>query len=118
MSPQQTNDLSELLSVYLNDELLLQYDRKKRIPGHQRLFLDKMDADMDAGISMAGEFIANPNAQERLHYVAIKLVRGLLAKEQALVASTSTYLSSRYVSLKEIQAHESGEQVGLDFVFD
>lgn len=110
--------MARKLSVYLNDGLAYEYDRRKRLPGHQRLFLDKMDEDMNAGISMAGEFIAIPDEKVRMHYVAIKLVQGILADNQALITATGSYISIRYAALKEIHAQEEGEQVGMTFVFD
>ena len=110
--------MPRLLSVYLNDGLAYEYDRSKRLPGHQRLFLDKMDEDMNAGISMAGELIAMPDENARMHYVAIKLVQGILADNQALISVTSAYLAIRFETLMEIHAHEQGEQVSMSFVVD
>ena len=110
--------MARLLSVYLNGELAYEHDRSKRLPGHQRLFLDKMDEDMDAGISIGSEFIAMPDKNVRMNYVAMKLVQGILADNQALIAATSSYISMRFETLTEIHAHEQGEQVSMSFVID
>jgi len=106
------------LSVYLNAELAYEYDRSKRLPGHQRLFLDKMDEDMNVGISMDGEFIAMPDENIRMHYVAMKLVQGILADNQALIAATGAWLAMRFETLMEIHAHEQGEQVSMSLTFE
>jgi hypothetical protein len=110
--------MARLLLVYLNDELAYEHDRSMRLPGHQRLFLDKMDEDMNAGISMGGEFIAKPDENIRMNYVAMKLVQGILADNQALIAATSSYISMRFETLKEIHAHEQGEQVSMSLIFE
>jgi hypothetical protein len=110
--------MAGLLSVYLNGELAYEHDRSKRLPGHQRLFLDKMDEDMNAGISMGGEFIDRPDENVRMNYVAMKLVQGILADNQALVSAAGSYISIRFATLTEIHAHEQGEQVSMSLTFE
>ncbi len=103
--------MATMLSIYLNDELIVEYDRNRRLPGHQRQFLDNMDRDMDNGITVDGNFIARPDAQQRMQYVAMRLVQGT-------VSATSAYLCNRHDNLKEIHAQEKGEQASISFVFD
>jgi len=110
--------MAKMLSIFLNGKLVVEYDRNQLIPGHQRLYLDRMDEDMNAGISMNDEFIADPDSDARLHYVAMRLVHGILSDNPSLVAATSAYLSHRNARLNEIHAQEDGEQVSVSFIGD
>ena len=110
--------MARLLSIYLNDELIIEHDRDRRLPGHQRLFLDNMDQDMDKGISLDSNVIEKPDAQQRMQYVAMRLVQGILSDNQGTVSATCAYLCNRYDTLKEIHALEQDEEASISFVFD
>ena len=68
------DDSHNLLYVIINDEPILEFDRSKPVPGHQRQYLDKMDARMDQGIQLGADFIKSPNALQRSQFVAFSLL--------------------------------------------
>ena len=71
------------LRVSLNHVDVIEYDRNRRLPGHQRQFLDKMDADMAQGFELAGEFIPAPDAMQRAKFVAMQLIMAVQNQEEA-----------------------------------
>ena len=106
------------LSVWLNGKLVIEYGRNELPSDHQKLFLDKMDRDMEKGISIGGEYIHHPDENERINYVAMKLVQGILTENEALITALCAYISHRYFALEEIQAQQEGDQIIMTFVFD
>jgi len=110
--------MSDKLVIVLNGQAVIEYDRNKRLPGHQRQFLDKMDADMDQGIELMNEKIANPDNVQRAQFVAMHLVQSLLEENDAMIAASSAYLANRLPDLKQVKAHEQGGMVSFHLVFD
>lgn len=110
--------MSDKLVVLLNGQAVVEYDRNKRLPGHQRQYLDRMDADMDAGIELAGESIDEPDAVQRAKFVAMHMANALLDEHDAMIAAACAYLATRLPELKQVKVVQQGEDLMLDLIFD
>lgn len=110
--------MSEKLVIVLNGQSVVEYDRNKRLPGHQRQFLDKMDSDMDQGIELMNEKIVKPDNVQRAQFVAMHLVQSLLQEDDAMIAASCAYLASRLPDLKQVKANEQGDMISFHLVFD
>ncbi|MBI1422567.1 MAG: hypothetical protein GC149_03800 [Gammaproteobacteria bacterium] len=109
--------MSDKLVVLLNGQSVVEYDRAKRLPGHQRQYLEKMDSDMDSGIELNGESIAEPDATQRAKFVAMHMVQALLDEHDAMIAAGCAYLANRLPDLKQVKVVQEGEDLMLDLVF-
>jgi hypothetical protein len=118
-----------ILYVVINGEPILEFDRKKPVPGHQRQYLDNMDAQMDQGVQLGDDFIKEPNALIRSQFVANSLVNMLFKEQYSTAIAMCTYLAKRMPDLQQIQCKgdisesndkENSEAQGLsiEFVFD
>lgn len=107
-----------MLSVYVNDNKILEYDKNTRHPGKQRQYLEGMDLDMDKGIELSGESIATPDKMQRAKYVAMGLLFGFHSGNESIVSATCAYLANRVPELKQIRATEQGEEIMLDLIFN
>ena len=110
-----------LLSVIVNDEAILEFDRKKPVPGHQRQYLDQMDERMDKGIQLGDDFIKEPNALQRSQFVANSLVNLLFKEEYPLATAMCTYLAKRLPDLQQLKCKgdiTDAEGLSIEFVFD
>ncbi len=108
-----------LLYVVVNDEALLEFDRSKPVPGHQRQYIDNMDSQMDQGIQLGKDFIQNPNALQRSQFVANSLVNHLLKEKYSVAIAMCTYLAKRMPELKQIKCkEESDKSLSIELVFD
>lgn len=110
--------MAKILYVSLNGRKILEYQRDQRVPGHQRKFLDKMDDDMNRGFRLGDEMIEQPDGNDRMNYVSMKLVQGIQSDNNSLVAAMCAYIANRYSAVREIQAWEEGDQVAITFTFD
>ena len=92
-----------ILYVIVNGEPILEFDRKKPVPGHQRQYLDNMDAQMDQGIQLGDTFIESPNELMRSQFVANSLVNMLFKEQYSTAIAMCTYLAKRMPELQQIQ---------------
>lgn len=121
------DDSRNLLHVIINGEAILEFDRSKPVPGHQRQYLDKMDARMDQGIQLGSDYIKAPNALQRTQFVANSLINALEKNDDALASAMCTYLAKRMPDLKQVkcasqknnsQDEESSKDLSIELVFD
>ena len=110
--------MSPKLTVYINNESIIEYDRNKRLPGKQREYLDKMDTDMDGGFMLGDEKIENPGEKDRAKFVAMTLIHSIEADNEQMIVATCAYLASRQASLTEVRAVAEGENMMMDLIYD
>ncbi len=112
--------MSENLVVLLNGEALIEYDRTKDLPEKQRQYLDRMDRQMDDGITLGDERIDNPDQQQRAQFVALTLVNALQQDNEAVIAAMNSYLAIRLPDLKQVKADidQNSRRVMFDLIFD
>ena len=108
-----------ILYVIVNDEPVLEFDRKKPVPGHQRQYLDNMDSQMDQGIQLGNDFIKQPNALQRSQFVANSLISHLLKDEYSVAIAMCTYLGKRMPELQQIKCkNDKDKELSIELVFD
>ena len=112
--------MSDSMVVLLNGEAVIEYDRAKPLAEKQRQYLDKMDSQMDEGITLGNESIANPDQQQRAQFVAFTLLTAIQNDNEATIAAMSAYLAIRYPDLKQIKADtdQNSSKVMFDLIFD
>jgi len=106
------------LVVLIDGQPMIEYDRGIRLPGHQRQFLDKMDLDMDEGISLAGQEIDEPDTPQRARYIAMHLVMAVMDNNDAKISAMCAWLATRLPELQQLKAITRNEEIELELVFD
>ena len=106
------------LVVVMNGQPVVEYDRNRRLPGHQRQFLDRMDLDMDAGIDLAGQQIDSPDLKQRAQYIATHLVNAILDDNDAVISAMCAWLANRLPELKQVVVAGKNAELELELVFD
>jgi len=116
------DDSHKLLYVIINNEPILEFDRSKPVPGHQRQYLDNMDDRMDQGIQLGADFIKAPNALQRSQFVANSLVNALQNDQDGIASAMCTYLAKRMPDLQQIKCAskegDSDKELSIELVFD
>ena len=112
--------MSDSMVVLVNGEALFEYDRTKPLPENQRQYLDRMDRQMDEGITLGNEAIAKPDQQQRAQFVAFTLVTAIQQDNEAVIAAMNSYLAVRYPDLKQVKADidQNSKKVMFDLIFD
>jgi hypothetical protein len=107
-----------MLTVVMDGQAVIEYDRRKPLASRQRLFLDHMDRDMDSGFNLDGRQEASPDLLTRARFVATSLVQALEAQNDSVAAATCAYLALRLPALKQVRANRKDGQMHIDLVFD
>ncbi|MDT8405134.1 hypothetical protein [Sulfuriflexus sp.] len=107
-----------LMQVHVNGQPQIDYDRNKPLTDKQQEYLDKMDAGMDAGISLGKEEIKEPDLLQRAKFVAGYLSQALFDENEQMIAASTSWLANRLPDLKQVKIIQEGEQISIDLVFD
>jgi len=105
--------MKSLLSLKIDGNIVLEFDRNTRLPGRQRDFLDKMDEDMSQGIRLSEKYIPEPDDLQRGYYVAIHLLQAFEEGDQSMITATCAYLVQRLPGLNTIQVDHDSQGVNL-----
>jgi hypothetical protein len=104
------------LSVFINDQLVYEYDKDKSFDDRQQAFLDKMDSDMNRGLKIQGELITTPDSQQRAKFVAMILIKALQQEKDAIISASCAYLVNRQPSLIEIRVNDHENTVNIELI--
>ena len=107
-----------LMQVHVNGQPQIDYDRSKPLSDKQQEYLTKMDEGMDAGISLAGEELKEPDLLQRAKFVAGYLSQALFDDNEQMIAASTAWLAIRLPDLKQVKIAQDGEQISIDLVFD
>lgn len=109
---------SDRLAIVLDGRLEIYYDRTRPLPEHQRQALERMDAEMEGGITLGDQRIATPDLGQRAQFVAMRLVRALGENDESLMAATTSYLALRLPDLKQVRTQRRRGHLTVQLVFD
>lgn len=107
-----------VLTVVINGEAVIEYDRRKPLAPRQQSFLDRMDRDMDSGIGLDSHPGTSPDQMVRARFVASSLLQALEDENDGVAAATCAYLAMRLPELKQVRADKRDGQMHVDLVFD
>ncbi|MDR9436293.1 MAG: hypothetical protein RI563_05410 [Thiohalophilus sp.] len=110
--------MQNLLKLNIDGEVVFEFDRNTRLPGHQRDFLDKMDEDMDRGIQLADQHIIEPDSLQRARYVAMHLLQAFNENNQPMITATCAYLVQRVPALNTVEIEQVANETHLRLILD
>lgn len=110
--------MPDILTVVINDEAVLEYDRDKPLPTQQEAFLEKMDTEMGEGIVVDGVSLEKPELSERSRFVALNLISALDEGNDPKAAAMCAWLATRLPDLQQVVASLVDGRLGVDLVFD
>ena len=111
-------DGNKMMVVVVNGELKLEYDRSIAITERQQHYLDKMDQDMDNGITLLNENIESPDKTQRAKFVANHLVRAYMSDDDQQIAALCAYLAKALPGLTQVRVDIVDDQYNIDLKFD
>ena len=106
------------LSIIFNGTAELEYDRDKSLQDHQLLYLDKMDEQMDVGITIGDTRVDNPDNNQRAQFVAANLAHAIKSNQEPAMASLCSYLAMRLPDVQQVIIDERGNGIEIEFNFD
>lgn len=118
MSASPTDDRQTVVTVLVDDEVQVEYQRGKPLAEPQRVYLDRMDEQMQAGFHLGGIAVAKPDNLQRAQFVAIQVIEALQAGNDAMIAAGCAYLASRLPDLTQVIARLSERGFSVELVFN
>jgi len=109
---------SRVLTVLIDNQSQLTFDRSRTLQDKQLVYLDRMDAQMDDGLQLEDTRIEQPDALQRAQFVAVHLIEALQQGNEALVAASCAYLAQRLPDLKQVKALLVEGGFSVELVFD
>lgn len=111
--------MSDKLTVVVDGQAVLEYDRNKILAETQLGYLERMDEAMARGIRIGQQQFDSPDLQQRSQFVALELVKALHDGNDALIAASCSYLANRLPDLLQVIAKQvEGNGLLCDLVFD
>lgn len=104
------------LFVYINDEVVFDFDKEHSLEEQQVAFLDQMDSDMGQGIKIKGELLTNPDNKQRATFVSMNLIKAIQQDNDAIIFASCAYLANRYPELTEVHANDHDGSVKIEFI--
>jgi hypothetical protein len=104
------------LTVFVNGQVACECEREQDLDPEQLKYLDKMDSDMDRGVKIQGELIAEPNDQQRAVFVAMNLIKALQHDNNAARRVSCAYLVKRLPDLVEVRASDQENTIRIELV--
>jgi hypothetical protein len=93
-----------IVTIMVNEQAVMQYDRNKAPSKEQFDYIDSMDKQMDEGVELGGTLHKKPDPIVKSQFVAQHLLMALAAKNYSLAAAMCTWLSERLPELIRVQA--------------
>lgn len=112
--------MSESMVVLVNGESMFEYDRNKPLAEQHKQYLDRMDQQMDSGITLGDEAITSPDQQQRAQFVAFTLASAIQKDDEAVIAAMNAYLAVRNPDLKQVKLDidKENKRLMFDLIFD
>ncbi|MDH5766548.1 MAG: hypothetical protein OEZ38_11085 [Gammaproteobacteria bacterium] len=105
-----------VLTILINDQAVFEFDRDTGLDDQQLKFLDKIDSDMDRGLKMSGKLFERPDAEQRVRFIVMNLIKALQQDEQAIIRSSCAYLINRRPQLVEVHVKDGENSVEIELI--
>jgi len=109
--------MADRLSIYLNDAVVYEFDKRDGLARMQFAYVRRMDDHMDRGIDLNGTLLRSPDQQQRNHFVIGQLLEALKINDRRDLALFCRYLAYHAPALDVVRVEEDGDEytVGLEF---
>lgn len=109
--------MNNFFTLTLNDEKIIEYARRQRLPGKQREFLERMDQDMSSGIKLDNTTYSDPDQFKRVQYVVMHLIRACENQDEHMQDAMCAYLTTRSPNLEKVIVTTVNDEISVEFKY-
>jgi hypothetical protein len=107
------------LSVVVDGERVLRYDRDHPLDARQRASLSAMDRRLDEGFELEGRRVEAPDPVARARFVSTTLLQALDRGDDAMAAASTAWLATRFPELQQLRVtRHPGRAPTIELIFD
>lgn len=110
--------MSDQLRIYLNGTEAYAFDKRAGLARMQFAYVQRMDAEMDRGITLNGEQVRSPAQGQRTQFVIGQLLDALAINDSRGIAMYCRYLAHHVPDLSDIRVEEDGDEYSVDLVWN
>lgn len=110
--------MSNELTISMNGETLHSFNKKKGLARMQFAYVQRMDENMDQGIPVGDEMIANPDRQQRVEFVIGQLLEALRVNDKRDADMMCRYLAHRMPELDGVHIVDEGDTFEVTLELD
>ncbi|MEE9494317.1 MAG: hypothetical protein V3W04_13185 [Gammaproteobacteria bacterium] len=123
MNMNQSGNRLLAMTVVINGDAVLEYDRSKPLPELQAEYLQRMNQKMGLGIELNGHWLSAPDVMQQAQFVAIQLYQALAQQHDGLAAASTAWLANSLPEIRQIRVEGvkdlmQVESIQVDFVTD
>ncbi|MBL7003522.1 MAG: hypothetical protein ISR69_05815 [Gammaproteobacteria bacterium] len=107
-----------MLAIVINDELMIEYNHDVELGENKLKYLASLDAKFEAGLEIGGQFVADPDIQQRARYMAMSLMEGIMYNDEKMASVSVSWLATRLPDLKQVVAHADHDGTKFELIFD
>ena len=108
--------MADCLTIYLNRTEAYSFDKRDGLARMQFAYVQRMDADMDRGISLNGERILCPAQAQRNQFVIGRLLDAVAINDSRDISMLCRYLAQHAPELDAIRVEEDDDEYRVELV--
>lgn len=108
--------MADRLVIYLNGTEAYAFDKRAGLARMQFAYVQRMDADMDRGVSINGARILSPTQSERNQFVIGRLLDAVAVNDSRDIAMLCRYLGQHAPELDAIRVDDGGDEYRVELV--
>ena len=106
------------LVIVMNSEKVLEYFRQRSLSERQTDDLDRIDAKLEQGFQVGGDFIKQPSAEDKAMFMANMLIHALNQNDETKMGLCCSFLATRYPDLKQVRIVQHPDRTSIEMIND
>lgn len=106
--------MADELRIYVSGTETHSFDKREGLARMQFAYVQRMEADMDRGITFNGERVQNPTQAQRTQFVIGQLLEALMINDSRGISMLCRYLAQHAPGLNAIHVEEDGDEYSVE----
>ena len=106
--------MADQLRIFRDGAETYVFDKREGLARMQFAYVQRMDAEMDRGISLNGEQLHSPSQAQRIQFVIGQLLDAVAINDSRGISMFCRYLAHHAPGLDAIHIEEDGDEYSVD----
>lgn len=106
--------MADKLRIFVSGAETHVFDKREGLARMQFAYVQRMQEDMDRGITFNGERLHSPTQDQRTQYVIGQLLEALLINDSRGISMLCRYLAQHAPGLNALHVEEDGDEYSVE----